>query len=139
MRPKNNHLTGYDASEGALYIIFYALLALLSTSPLCLAIDNVDQAMNPRLVCKLIERLCEWTRLGERKRQMFLAAHNPAILDGLDMQDPDVRLFVVDRDNHGHTVVSHIDIQKALALRPDEGWTLSRMWMNGILGGVPNV
>jgi hypothetical protein len=50
-----------------------------------------------------------------------------------------VRLFAVDRNSEGHTQVRRIDVAAALAKRPDESWTLSRMWMNGLLGAVPNV
>ncbi len=37
-----NRLTGYDASEGALYILFAAVLALHPKSPECFAIDNLE-------------------------------------------------------------------------------------------------
>jgi hypothetical protein len=68
-----------------------------------------------------------------------MTAHNPAILDGLPLMDPEVRLFTVDRESRGHTVVKRIDLEAALHARPSDEWTLSRMWMNGLLGGVPNV
>ena len=61
-----NTLTGYDASEGALYILYCAVLALHPKAPKCLAIDNVDQALNPRLARKLMEALCSWTRTARR-------------------------------------------------------------------------
>lgn len=139
MAKRRNKLTGYDASEGALYILFAAALALHPKSPSCLAVDNLDQALNPRLAQKLMAALCSWTvRLG-KKQQWLITVHNPAILDGLPLTNPEVRLFTVDRDNHGHTVVKRIDLAAALKARPNAEWTLSRMWMNGLLGGVPNV
>jgi hypothetical protein len=55
------------------------------------------------------------------------------------LNDPEIRLFTVDRDSNGHTVVKRIDLAAAIKARPNEEWTLSRMWMNGLLGGVPNV
>jgi len=61
------------------------------------------------------------------------------VLDGLPLDQPDVRLFAVDRDSRGHTDVRRIDLAAASAKRPGKDWTLSRMWMNGLLGGVPNV
>ena len=139
MAPGRNKLTGYDASEGALYILFCAVLALHPKAPRCLAVDNVDQALNPRLAQRLMEALCSWTGRLNGGRQWLLSAHNPAILDGLPLTDPEVRLFTVDRDSNGHTVVRRIDLNAALKARPDKDWTLSRMWMNGLLGGVPNV
>lgn len=139
MAPKRNKLTGYDASEGALYILFFAVLALHPRAPRWLAIDNVDQALNPRLAMKLMTRLSEWTRKPGGERQWLLTAHNPSVLDGLPIDDPSVRLFAVDRDSNGHTQVIRVDIQAAIGRRPNDEWTLSRMWMNGLLGAVPNV
>lgn len=37
-----NKLTAFDASEGALYVLFAAVLILLLFSPAFLAIDNKD-------------------------------------------------------------------------------------------------
>ncbi len=139
MAEGRNTLTGYDASEGALYILYCAVLALHPKAPKCLAIDNVDQALNPRLARKLMEALCSWTSRLNGGRQWLMTAHNPAVLDGLPLMDPEVRLFTVDRDSRGHTVVKRVDLEAALRARPSEEWTLSRMWMNGLLGGVPNV
>ena len=139
MAKGRNKLTGYDASEGALYILYCAVLALHPKAPTCLAVDNVDQALNPRLAQKLMTALCSWTIKLNGTRQWLLTAHNPAILDGLPLTDFEVRLFTVDRDSNGHTVVRRIDLETALKVRPSEEWTLSRMWMNGLLGGVPNV
>jgi predicted ATPase len=139
MAQNRNELTGYDASEGALYILYYAALALHPKSPRCLAVDNLDQALNPRLAQKLMTALCSWTTHQNGGRQWLITAHNPAILDGLPLTDPEVRLFTVDRDSNGHTVVRRIDLDAAISARPNEEWTLSRMWMNGLLGGVPNV
>lgn len=139
MAKGRNSLTGYDASEGALYILFCAVLALHPKAPRCLAVDNIDQALNPRLAQRLMEALCSWTAKLNGDRQWLLTAHNPAVLDGLPLDDPQVRLFAVDRDSNGHTTIKHIDLAVALKARPNADWTLSRMWMNGLLGGVPNV
>jgi hypothetical protein len=102
-------------------------------------VDNVDQALNPRLAQKLMAALCSWSGSLNGGQQWLMTAHNPAILDGLPLTDPEVRLFTMDRDSDGHTVVRRIDLETALSVRPNQDWTLSRMWMNGLLGGVPNV
>jgi energy-coupling factor transporter ATP-binding protein EcfA2 len=139
MERGRNRLTGYDASEGALYVLYCAVLALHPKAPRCLAVDNVDQAMNPLLAKKLMASLCAWTKKVNGERQWLITAHNPAILDGLPLGDPGVRLFTVDRDSRGHTDIRSIDLAAVVNKRPSEEWTLSRMWMNGLLGGVPNV
>ena len=50
MKKSRNALTGYDASEGALYVLFAAVLCLAEAAPRLLAVDNLDQALNPRLM-----------------------------------------------------------------------------------------
>ncbi len=61
------------------------------------------------------------------------------MLDGLPLTDNRVRLFVVDRDNRGHTVVRRVELNQDMLARAEQGWTLSRLWMNGLIGGVPDV
>lgn len=139
MARRRNRLSGYDASEGALYVLFCAVLALHPKAPRCLAIDNLDQALNPRLACRLMQALCGWIERANGDRQWLVTVHNPAVLDGLPLGDPQLRLFAVDRDSNGHSVVRRIDLEAALHARSGPDWTLSRMWTNGLLGAVPNV
>jgi predicted ATPase len=134
-----NTLTGYDASEGALYILFAAALTLLPSAPSLLAIDNLDQALNPRLIKKLTSLLCNWVLEGDRQ-QLLCTTHNPAVIDGLDLTDDRVRLFAVDRDQIGHTHARRVELTAdLLSLAEKNEWPLSRLWMMGHLGGVPNV
>jgi predicted ATPase len=140
MKGNFNHLTAYDASEGALYVLFCAVLTLSPNSPSCLAIDNLDQTLNPRLILNLTRFLCKWIKSNADKRQIFVTVHNPAVLDGLSLQDDRIRLFTVDRNNRGHTEISRVIITKELLeLSKKKGWPLSRLWVMGHLGGVPNV
>lgn len=49
-------------------------------------------------------------------------------------------LFTVDRNNRGHTEINRVTITKEiLELSDKKGWPLSRLWVMGHLGGVPNV
>lgn len=140
MAEGRNALTAYDASEGALYIIFAAILALAPTAPSFLAIDNIDQALNPRLARQLMENFCQWVLAAGKNRQVLCTTHNPAMLDGLPLDDDRVRLFTVDRNNEGHTQVRRIQIDDRLAaLSKKKDWPLSRLWVEGYIGGVPNV
>ena len=50
-----------------------------------------------------------------------------------------MRLFAVDRTNTGRTVVKRVELSDDLLAKAKEGWTLSRLWVMGHLGGVPNV
>ncbi|MEI7087745.1 AAA family ATPase [Pectobacterium versatile] len=138
MMTSRNELTAYDASEGALYIIFTACLCLLNSSPRCFAIDNLDQALNPRLLTVLIKCLPDWLRTSAKNKQLLFTAHNPAVLDGLNLEDPEVRLFTVDRNSNGLTRVRRIELTEKVRKLNSE-YPLSRLWMMGSLGAVPNV
>jgi hypothetical protein len=138
MAKSRNELTAYDASEGALYILFCAVLCLSSQSPKTFAVDNLDQALNPRLLTRLTARLAGWLMRADPERQMLFTAHNPAVLDGLQLEDPEVRLFAVERNSDGMTVFRRITLSPELQTL-NEQYPLSRLWMMGHLGAVPNV
>jgi hypothetical protein len=138
MAKNRNTLTAADASEGALYVLFAAVLCLARSAPEVFAIDNLDAALNPRLVTRLVERLSAWLAANGEHRQLLFTAHNPTVLDGLDLSDDEIRLFAVERNSDGHTAVRRITVSgKLLALK--DQYPLSRLWAMGHLGAVPNV
>ena len=126
-------------NEGILYWLFLGVLCLHPEAPALFAIDNGDHGLNPLSAKRLIQAVCGWLLKSKRPRQMLMTTQNPLVLDGLPLQDDRVRLFTVDRDNRGATNVRRFlvtDQQKEMAAK---GWTLSRMWVNKLIGGVPNV
>lgn len=139
MSEARNNLSGADASEGSLYILFAAVMTLDNRAPKLLAIDNADHGLNPRLARELVRQICDVMLQATAPRQMLLTTHNPQVLDGLPLQDDRVRLFTVSRTNTGRTVVRRVEINEKLLKMATEGWTLSRLWVMGHLGGVPNV
>lgn len=139
MREGRNQLLAYDASEGALYVLFLMVLALHPNSPSVLAVDNFDIAMNPRLARALTRALCEALTDRKHERQVLLTTHNPLVLDGLDLRRDDIRLFAVERARSGATTVRRITVSPELAAEAENGMTLSRLWVSGRLGAVPNV
>lgn len=126
--------TGYDASEGALYVLFMLCLAMHPQTPPMFAVDNFDHALNPRLARKVTEIFCE--QVIENKKCVFLTTHNPLVLDGLDLKNNEIRLFAVERDKNGHAQIKRIQISEELI---KVGQPLSRLWINGRLGGVPEL
>src|SRR5262245_55898888 len=138
MAPSRNTLTAYDASEGALYVLFAAVLCLSPSAPTVFAIDNLDSALNPRLVTRLVGRLAKWLRTGDPDRQLLFTAHNPAVLDGLDLEDEKVRLFAVERNSMGHTTIRRIEVTSELR-KLNEEYRLTRLWAMGHLGAVASV
>jgi len=139
MKPKRNVLSGYDASEGALFILFLAVLAGHPHSPAFCAVDNADHGLNPGLATALMRRFSEWVVSDDSERQILMTSHNPAVLDGLPLQDDRIRLFTVDRDNRGKTIITRVVVTPKLLEMAADGWTLSRMWTNKLIGGMPNV
>lgn len=126
--------TGYDASEGALYVLFMLCLAMHPMSPSIFAVDSFDHALNPRLAKKMIQVFCEL--VIKNQKHVFLTTHNPLVLDGLDISNDDIRLFAVERDKNGFAGIKRIKVSQELI---DEGQPLSRLWINGRLGGVPDL
>lgn len=140
MREGYNRLTGYDASEGALYILYIAMLALHPHAPEFFAIDNFDQALNPRLTRALVRNFSRWILDNPNNAQVLCTTHNPIALDGLPLNDPEVRLFVVDRDSGGRTVIKKLEFEFLRNLHNTHNeMPLSKMWVMGLLGGVPDV
>jgi AAA15 family ATPase/GTPase len=126
--------TGYDASEGALYVLFMLCLAMHPQSPSVFSVDSFDHALNPRLAKKMIQVFCEQVRNNDK--HVFLTTHNPLVLDGLDLSNDDIRLFAVDRDKNGYAQIRRVRVSRELI---EEGQSLSRLWINGRLGGVPDL
>lgn len=138
MSPSRNTLTAYDASEGSLYVLFAAILCLSPSSPSIMAIDNLDSALNPRLVTRLVAHLGDWLQWRDSNRQIIFTAHNPTVLDGLDLEDDEIRLFAVERNSKGYTTIRRIDVSPELR-KLNKQYPLSRLWAMGNLGAVPNV
>jgi predicted ATPase len=139
MKEGRNVISGYDASEGALYILFLAVLAVHPKAPLFFAVDNADHGLNPGLATVLVKDFADWVMSASHQRQILMTSHNPAVLDGLPLQDDRVRLFTVDRDNHGKSIVKRVVVDDRLLEMASQGWTLSRLWMNKLIGGMPDV
>lgn len=104
--------TGYDASEGALYVLFMLCLAMHPQAPAVFAVDSFGHALNPRLAKKVTQIFCQ--QIIENQKHVFLATHNPLVLDGLDLTNDDIRLFAVDRDKNGYAQIKRIMITKEL-------------------------
>ena len=139
MREDRSILSGYDAPEGALYALFLAVISGHEACPRFCAVDNADHGLNPRLARSLMERLCQWYLNADKPRQILLTTHNPLVLDGLRLQDDRIRLFTVSRTGSGRTSIRRVEVNDSLLERAKQGWSLSRLWVMGHLGGVPDV
>lgn len=127
-------ITKFDqrsANEGFLFLLLCAALLVSSHTPKFFAVDNVDTALNPKLSAGVIRMFVEAAK--KHDRQVLLTTHNPGALDGLDLQDPEQRLFVVYRNIEGRTRVRRI-LREAGENLP----RLSEAFLQGNLGGLPN-
>ena len=119
-----------STNEGFLFLLFYAVLFASKDTPAFFAIDNIDVSFNPKLCKELIQKL---TRLAvKHNKQVIVTTHNPAILDGLDLEDDAQRLFVVRRNEEGHTKAKRVEF------KPERKMKLSEVWTNGFIGGLPD-
>ena len=84
--------------------------------------------------------LCEWFTNILNNKQVIVTAHNPSILDGISIADDRIRLFAVDRDLEGLTVIKRVEItEELLRMSKEKDMPLSRLWVEGYIGGVPSV
>jgi predicted ATPase len=97
MNEARNQLSGYDANEGALYVLFMLVLALHPRMPRFFAVENFVSSLNPRLTRALARLFCQLIVESEQPRQVLLTTHNPLVLDALDLSDERIRLFAVER------------------------------------------
>lgn len=123
-----------SANEGFLYLLFYFTLFLSQRTPKFFGIDNIDNSLNPKLCAELMRQLAA---LAEKTgKQAICTTHNPAILDGLNLNDDKQRLYVVHRNSKGHTVVNRVPAPRP---RPEgEPVKLSTAFTSGLLGGLPD-
>lgn len=134
MRKRANIFSAENANEGILHALFYLTLFISDRTPKTFGIDNIETALNPRLCRNLIKQLAELSKSHDK--QALITTHNPAALDGLDLHDDEQRLFVVARNDAGHTVAQRIKL-KPPAKDKEPRLMLSEMWMRGHLGGIP--
>jgi len=139
MPENNNVLTAYDASEGSLYVLFLLTIAMHPTAPRLFAVENFDQALNPRLARATADLFCQAIFANPHQPVAFLTTHNPLVLDGIDLLDERIRLFAIDRDSSGYTTINRVTVTEELLEKGKQGMALSDLWVTGLLGGVPRL
>jgi len=122
-----------SSNEGFLFLLFYFALFVSDITPKFFAIDNIDASLNPRLCRRLIQELVELAK--KHDKQVIFTTHNPAVLDGLDLDDDEQRLFVIHRNQLGHTKARRI--LKPEPLEGQEPVKLSEAFLRGYIGGLP--
>lgn len=119
-----------STNEGFLFLLFYLTLFNSKDTPRFFAVDNIESALNPKLMTRLTEYLVERTIVNDK--QVIVTTHSPFVLDSLDLGNDDIRLFVARRDIDGHTRIERVPY------RADRTMKLSQLWMSGLIGGLPD-
>jgi AAA15 family ATPase/GTPase len=122
-----------STNEGFLFLLFYFCLFIGEETPKFFAIDNIDSSLNPRLCRRLIQELVELAKKYDK--QVILTTHNPAVLDGLNLDDQEQKLYVINRKRSGHTRADQISSPKPL--EGQELVPLSEAFLRGYIGGLP--
>ena len=146
MHSRRKTLSVYDSSEGTLFLLFVAILLSHNDSPKMFSLDNVDSSLNPKITRSLIETVIETTKksydgnLSCGPRQVFLTSHNPTSLDAFDLFDDIQRVFVVERNSDGHTVVNRLKPRDGMSRQEwyeaKNGRNLSQLWIDGEIRGA---
>ena len=146
MKLRKNTLSVYDSSEGTLFLLFIALLLAHKDSPRYFALDNVDNALNPRMTRLMLEKVIEIVdRVHKYKfdfgpKQIFLTSHNPTSLDAFDLFNPDQRIFIVNRDREGSTCVTRLEAPSGMNRNEwtiqAQGKNLSQLWLEDKIEGI---
>lgn len=119
-----------STNEGFLYLLFYLTLIISDETPRFFAIENIDTAFNPKLCREVTRRLIELAR--KHNKQIIATTHNPAVLDGINLYENDVRLLVVRRTIDGYTKTNRVTLKGEMTM------PLSEAWQKGFIGGLPD-
>ncbi len=119
-----------STNEGFLYLLFYLTLIISDETPQFFAIENIDTAFNPKLCREVTRRLIDLAK--KHNKQIIATTHNPAVLDGMNLYDDDIRLHVVRRSIDGYTKTNRV------VLKGEMSMPLSEAWQKGFIGGLPD-
>jgi AAA domain, putative AbiEii toxin, Type IV TA system len=109
--------------------MFPALWATLQEGRPAL-LDEFDVDLHPLLIPELLN----WFHapdINQNKAQLFLAAHNVAIMDDLEKEE----IFLVDKSSDGASSV--IPLRDIAGLRREP--SLQRKYLGGVFGAIPNI
>ncbi|OWY24731.1 DUF2813 domain-containing protein [Sphingobacteriales bacterium UPWRP_1] len=122
-----------SSNEGFLFVLFYTALLISDKTPRFFAIDNIEASLNPKLCTKLVKNIAALSK--KHDKQLIITTHSPSVLDGLDLNDPEQKLFLVYRNKPGKTTIK--PIEKPNPIEGQQPVKLSEAFLRGYLGGLP--
>ena len=140
-RDPENRGSGAEAGEGTLALKFMTKLLGDPASPPAFGIDNIDRDLDARSARRVFEAIREKLEsdepTGRGLQQVFAATHKPTAIDAIDLFDAGQRLFLVSRNEAGHTQVKRIapavGTEKEDWISLTGGRNLSQLWLEGRL------
>lgn len=120
----------FSPNEGFLFAAFYFALFTSKLTPSFFAVDNIDASLNPALCEEMMKRLGVLAKT--HNKQAILTTHNASILDGLDLRDPEQKLFAVSRNLDGYTQVDEVKLKH----KTEKPTRLSALFTGGLIGGL---
>ena len=123
----------FKLNTGHSCILFYLCLMMDKKSPSNFIIENVDYSINPKLCWWLAKKFSDLTK--SFNKQIVVTVSNPGFLNGIDLNDDDNRLFVLDRSVDDETFMKRIHPMEPLD--DDLPIPLAEAWLRGYIGGLP--
>jgi uncharacterized protein len=93
-------------------------------------IDEFDVDLHPLLVPEILKWFQD-PEINPHRAQLFLTAHNPAIMDYLEKEE----VYLVEKSNDGASSI--IPLRDVVGLRREP--SLQRKYLGGVFGAVPNI
>lgn len=93
-------------------------------------IDELDTDLHPLLIPEVLKWFQD-PETNPHKAQLFLVAHNSAIMDHLEKEE----VYLVEKSNDGATSI--IPLRDVIGLRREP--SLQRKYLGGVFGAVPNI
>ena len=92
--------------------LFYLALYISKSSPSFFAIDNFDELIAPELCRDLMNNILQLSI--KNKKQSLITICNKSIVNGLDLNDPEQKIFLVKLAKDGQTIVEELKDKKSI-------------------------
>lgn len=121
--------------NSAIDYVVNRLISVLNPFPEDVVLEglNFGDCLNPRLARRLLREMIELAE--ENGKQLIIFTHQPNVLDALDLNNDDHRLFTVGFWRDASCRVIRIDAPNPL--EGQEPVRLSEAFMRGYIGGLP--
>ncbi|MEW6277072.1 MAG: AAA family ATPase [Candidatus Eremiobacterota bacterium] len=111
------------ASDGTLKMLAYLTVLYDPSPPQLIGIEEPENHLHPRL----LPQLAEECRLATAHTQLMITTHSPFLVNALRTKE----LWVLFRDEHGHTNAVRADRMNRIPSFMDHGAQLGHLWMEG--------